>query len=235
MPEDNINDLNSDEFAETGRDRFSKYLELLDTKSEDAELWAEFEQEVRRECQKRRTLRRDSERWVQETLTAVLQYRAKIRNLLAYAIGVLDHLIRKAIREEKRARAETSKADNTVAADASAEKPLLADQDTDDDGLSAKLKACFSLVVSGMAPKVRELFFDYYVLDKHDRRARESLVSKHQLKTYNNLQVKIHRATKRVTELVMKCMDEGDWQLNTRDEREMRKLIRNYVREVLKS
>lgn len=236
MTESTINDFDGDETAETSRDRFSKYLELLDEKSEDAELWAEFEREVRQECLRRPTLRRDSERWVQETLTAVMQYRATIRSPLAYAIGILDHLIRKAIREEIKARREANKPNEPVTFDSSAESDLIAKQQRRVDSLvAATLKECLSSVVSGMSPQIRQLFFDYYALDTHDRRAREVLVEKYELKTYNNLQVKIHRVSKKITALVMKCMAERDSQLNTREDSERRKLIKNYIREILKS
>jgi len=177
------------------------------------------------------------ERWVQETLESILKYRETVRNPFAYAVGTLDHLIRKAIRENKKARAETDVQDGQpIAPDISPEENLLAKDRRIFEGLVAmRLKECLLSVVSKMPLKPKQLFLEYYELEKHDRRSREFLVTKYRLKTYNNLQVRIHRIGQAVTSRVMECMGESGSRLHDLDESQRRKLIRNYVRELLNS
>jgi DNA-directed RNA polymerase specialized sigma24 family protein len=233
-----------------------KYLRLLEPDlPTDDEIWREFEQDVHRECMKKPTLRPHADRWTQETLLAVWKNRPRLTSPWGFALGTLNRKISEAIRENQKARRSISTTENEDESSGRPDKKTIVEQHKElwhtdspdailESGIIAKfehvyeerLKSCATSAVSELPRPQKELFSKYYGFETHDRENRETLVEEYKLKSYDNLQVRIHRIWPAVLRLVGECIKRGGVSLTDfMNDKHGRKLVKDYVKRDIRS
>lgn len=258
MAHEQVEEPESSQSAEgsSSADKRVKYLRLLEPSlSPDDDIWREFKEDVRRECMKRQTLQPHADRWAQDTVLTVWKNLAKLTSPWGYAIGTLDRKTSEAIRENQRARKaisinndEDDETEKTGGKDIIERHKELWDTDSperifESSGAAEferlfeeKLENCAISAISKLSRSLRNLFVEYYKLGTHDRKKREGLVQKYRVKSYNNLQVKIHRSWPAVLRMVGECMEKSGVSLTTvMETSRYRKLVKDYVKKDIRS
>jgi len=248
----------------TSGDKSIKYLCLLEQGSEPKdEIWEDFRRDIYRACLRMETLRHHADDWAQETVIAVINKLPELRdkkiNPWSYVWGILRNEIKKAIKETMARRRNISLTPNrTDSLDTSSNESAqeqytqLWNTNTPDKILESSiesenyeefevayrkpLEGCAMSAISDLPKKQRRLFREYYALKTHDAVKRQTLVGKYDLKSYDNLQVTIHRIWPRVFSLIGKCMSKKGVSLTdlTKSKRG-KQLVKNYVKKEIRS
>ena len=231
----------------------TKYLRLLEPGSEDKpELWDDFLKTIYRLCMRMEMLRDNADEWAQDTVIVVLKKLPDLRergiNPWNYAWGILRNYIRSAIRERQERRrdlrlAETYSLESGSNEAAHEQFTQLRTTNTPEKIFESSeherfeevhtqsLEDCTRAALLALPHVRRDLFGEYYALKTHDAEKRRALVEDYDLKTYNNLQVTIHRTWQKLYSSIGDCMNqEGGFPTDWSTTKHGQELIRNYVK-----
>ena len=234
-----------------------KYLRLLTPGSEDQpELWADFLKAIYRSCMRMEMLRNNADEWAQNTVTVILEKLPELRergiNPWNYAWGILRNSIKRAIKEKQERRGDISLAEHSFETGnngvAHGQFPQLSNTNTPDkilhssendkfeEVLIQSLEDCTRAALLALPEKRRNLFGEYYSLETHDAENRTALVDDYELKSYNNLQVTVHRTWQKLYASIGDCMNhEGGFPTDWSTTKHGQQLIRNYVKKKIRS